>query len=75
MKHMSVVHADGSACACQWICLGVEDSKEHGMTDTEMGNLFTAFAMLRTGAQLVRTHGDRVTGSVCGGGKVFGGAR
>ena len=51
---MSLVHADGSACACQWICLGVEDSAEHGLTDEEMCNLFTAFAMLRTGAQLVR---------------------
>ena len=57
---MSLVHADGSVCACQWLCLGVEDTAEHGLTNAEMCNLFTAFTMLRTGAQLVTS---------CGGGR------
>ena len=51
---MSLMHPDGGACACPWMCLGIEDTAEHGLTDAEMCNLFIAFAMLRTGAQLVR---------------------
>ena len=61
---MSLAHADGGVCACHWLCLGVEDTAEHGLTNAEMCNLFTAFAMLRTGTQLV---------TLCGGGGGDGG--
>ena len=71
-KHKQLVHADGGECACRWLCLAVEDTAEHGLTDAEMCNLFTAFAMLRTGTQLVGAGFDLVAFAESGGKAVNG---